>query len=669
MGSFKQLKSSDVITVPVIANKSWNFNYCPIPSNDPYISYYNGVNLTDLFTPNGEYSTNGQYDRLTYRQINQLFYHRYSGSLNTSSLASSLYYESASEQHPSASFFNFNNDPAFIANFPTGANEEIKVIQISPQAYGKRILPYSFRMSSSAWNFIDDGKGNLYSGSTHVGNIFYPEGVVVITNQDLQSAFVLPPVAYDNTTSIIRSNYPNPATVSLSPLANDDLRGNTLINQSIQLFGGDIGFFSTGSNNTVSMSFSGLGVGTYQTFYTFLVTGSYCAPLVSNTGSIVITVLDPDCEFELSISLDPPTVFQFLPQPWYFTDFVDTGTTAYLYGNFATYSYNNTSATNIIRLNSDLTVDATFNYGSGFDSNLYAYQSIISQSGTSKIYATGNGTLYSGSAFKGIIRLNSNGTIDSTFNVGSGLTGGPSQGLGMAESTSGDITVVGSFTAYSGSSSPRIVRIQSNGTKNTSFNPGVGFSGGGVSPISILVNSDNGIITTGYFTSYSGSSFNGIVKTTSTGTISSSFDPGTGFNIGPAGNPYRTNGLLRVGTETSFYTYGYSTEYSGSTINYIAKITETGSLDPSFNSGTGFDGPIAFGKVIWGNKLVLAGDDYYTSGFSSYDGNPTSNLIVLNSDGSPYLTFNTLYKNPFTIGDYLYAELPDQKITLLAVKP
>ena len=50
------------------------------------------------------------------------------------------------------------------------------------------------------------------------------------------------------------------------------------------------------------MSFSGLGVGTYQTFYTFEVTGSYCNSLVSNTGSIVVNVEDPDCEFEISIA-------------------------------------------------------------------------------------------------------------------------------------------------------------------------------------------------------------------------------------------------------------------------------------------------------------------------------------------------------------------------------
>jgi len=306
MGSFKKLKSSDVITIPVVANKSWNFNYCPVPTDDPYVSYYNGINSTDLFDPNGDYITNGQYDRLTYRQINQLFYHGFSGSLNTSSLASSLYFESASSSHPTASYFNFNNDPAFISNFPTGANAEIKVIQISPKAYGNRLLPYTFQMSSSAYNFYDDGKGNIYDNfnsnpPAHVGNIFYEQGTIVITNQDFQTLFVLPPVAYDDVYTIVRSDYPNPATFSFNPLINDDLRGNTIVNQSITLFGGDISFFSTGSNNTVSMSFSGLGVGTYQTFYTFLVTGSYCAPLRSSTGSIIINVTDPECEFEIGI--------------------------------------------------------------------------------------------------------------------------------------------------------------------------------------------------------------------------------------------------------------------------------------------------------------------------------------------------------------------------------
>jgi hypothetical protein len=302
MGSFKKLKSSDVITTPVIANKQWNFNYSPLPLNNLYVGFYNGTNIPGIFNPREEPITNEQYDRLMYDSINQLFYHQYSGSLSTASLASSIYYDSASGLRPTRSYFNFNDNPGFINNFPTGVNDSIKVLSISPSVFGEQVLPYTFQLSSSAFIIKDDGKGNLYSGQTQVGNIFYPEGIVVITNASLQNEFPLPPVAYDNIITIIRSDYGNPVQIVLSPLANDDLRGNTLINQSIQLFGGQVSYFATGSNNTVTMSFSGLGVGVYQTFYTFQVTGSYGSPLTSNIGSIIITVQDPECSFELSVT-------------------------------------------------------------------------------------------------------------------------------------------------------------------------------------------------------------------------------------------------------------------------------------------------------------------------------------------------------------------------------
>lgn len=303
MGSFKKLKSSDVITVPVIANKQWNFSCCPLPISNPYFNIYNGINITGTFSPGAEPITNNQYDRLMYTMIDQMFYHKYSGSLSTASLASSLYYEDPTGLRPTRSYFNFTDNPGFVNNFPTGINETIRVLSVSPQIYGERILPHSLGLSSSTYNFTDDGNGNIYDqGTIHIGNIFYPEGILVVTNQNYQGIFPYTPVAYDDIISIIRSDYGNPVTISLSPLTNDDLRGNTLINQSIQLFGGDIGFFSTGSNNTISMSFSSLGTGIYQTFYTFQVTGSYCSPLTSNTGSIIIAVQDPDCAFEMSIA-------------------------------------------------------------------------------------------------------------------------------------------------------------------------------------------------------------------------------------------------------------------------------------------------------------------------------------------------------------------------------
>lgn len=308
MASFKQLKSSDVITLPIVANKQWDFNYNPLP-DDSHIKIYNGTYITGTFCPGGEAQTEGHYDRLMYNHINQLFYHKYNDGLSTASLMSSKYYESANGARPSSSFFSYNDNPGFVNNFPTGSGANIRVISVSTDLYGQRILPNTFQVSSSTYNLRDDGNGNIYDSSTHVGNVFYSNGIAVITNPDYQSIFPLIPVANDDTYNIIRSNYPNPAVVSISPLANDLFRDNTVISQSIQLFGGDIGFFSTGSENTVSMSFSGLGVGTYQTFYTFQVTGSYSAPLTSNIGAITINVTDPECEFEVSVAQFDQIIF------------------------------------------------------------------------------------------------------------------------------------------------------------------------------------------------------------------------------------------------------------------------------------------------------------------------------------------------------------------------
>ena len=136
----------------------------------------------------------------------------------------------------------------------------------------------------------------LIDGTYNIASLFQPN--VVLVNDGI---FPLTPIAYDDVITITRSDYGNPVSISISPLTNDDLNGNILINQSIQLSGGSIQFFSTGSNNTVTMSFSGLGVGVYETFYTFQVTGSYCNKLTSNLGKIRVNVLDPNCEFELSI--------------------------------------------------------------------------------------------------------------------------------------------------------------------------------------------------------------------------------------------------------------------------------------------------------------------------------------------------------------------------------
>ena len=210
MSSFKKLKSSDVSLISHTANKQWL-----LPSDSPYITVYNGTKSTGSFNIITDSITEGEYDRLVYDQINHLFYQSYSGSLLNTSLANSLYYESASQQRPTKLYFNYNEDEALIKNFPSASEENIKVFSIDQSIFGSQILPYNFIISSSDYLIADDGRGNLYDvnpafelddyvlefyvdnnyftdvipDSVFIGNIYYSQGLAIITNQSYQSMF------------------------------------------------------------------------------------------------------------------------------------------------------------------------------------------------------------------------------------------------------------------------------------------------------------------------------------------------------------------------------------------------------------------------------------------------------------------------------------------------
>jgi len=211
MSSFKKLIKSDVSVVPYEANKQWTLASASFSN---YLKVYEGSNVIGIFNPSTDPTTaDGQYKRLIYSQINQLYYQTYSGSLNTSSLANSVYYESASQQRPTASYFIYNDKSQLVKHFPTGANETIQVVSVNQNVYGNKILPYTFIISSSVGFVADDGFGNLLTlqgsvesyiangyfnaagyiidntldANSYIGNIFYAQGTAIITNQSLQS--------------------------------------------------------------------------------------------------------------------------------------------------------------------------------------------------------------------------------------------------------------------------------------------------------------------------------------------------------------------------------------------------------------------------------------------------------------------------------------------------
>ena len=73
-----------------------------------------------------------------------------------------------------------------------------------------------------------------------------------------------------------------------------------------------------------------------------------------------------------------------------------------------------------------------------------------------------------------IARLNTNGSVDNTFNGGSGANNFINSVLVQSN---GKILIGGLFTSVNGTNRNRIARLNSNGSLDTSFNPGAGVDG------------------------------------------------------------------------------------------------------------------------------------------------------------------------------------------------
>jgi uncharacterized delta-60 repeat protein len=281
--------------------------------------------------------------------------------------------------------------------------------------------------------------------------------------------------------------------------------------------------------------------------------------------------------------------------------------------------YNNIAQNNISRLFSNGSVDSSFNIGAGV---LGSVASISIQS-DGKIIAAGTIASYSGSAEANIVRINSDGTRDTSFNVGTGLS---DSAIEVAVQSDEKVVVIGGFTSYNGTTQNRITRINSDGTRDASFNVGTGFD---PVPFVLTIQQDQKILVGGLFTTYSGSVSPGIVRINSDGTKDTSFNPGTGFNSNVESIAVQSDQKILVG--------GAFTTYSGSTSPGIVRINSDGTKDTSFNPGTGFDISTFVNAIYIQNdgKIIAVGT------FSSYSGSIQNGITRINSDGTRDTTFNT----------------------------
>jgi uncharacterized delta-60 repeat protein len=123
-------------------------------------------------------------------------------------------------------------------------------------------------------------------------------------------------------------------------------------------------------------------------------------------------------------------------------------------GSFTTF--NGATVNNIVRLNSDGTRDTAFttNTGTAFNSGV---QSIAIQS-DGKLVIGGQFTTFNGVTVNRIVRLNSDGTRDATFTTNTGTAFNEFVQT-IAIQSDGKIVIGGVFTSFNGVTRPRLARI------------------------------------------------------------------------------------------------------------------------------------------------------------------------------------------------------------------
>ncbi|MBL8009820.1 MAG: hypothetical protein JNJ64_04355 [Flavobacteriales bacterium] len=278
-------------------------------------------------------------------------------------------------------------------------------------------------------------------------------------------------------------------------------------------------------------------------------------------------------------------------------------------------SFNGTPIARIARLNADGSSDASFSPGTG--ANAVVHTTMLQPDG--KVLMGGDFITYDGTPINRMTRLNVDGDWDASFNTGSGANGVVTV---VKRQPDGMILVGGSFLRFNGTTITRIARLHTDGSSDASFNPGAGANNW---VFSILLQPDGRILIGGQFTSYDGATRNRIARLNTDGSLDATFDPGTGSWGTIHSLALQPDGQILIG--------GDFTTYNGTPISRIARLNTDGSLDPSFNPGTGADDRIRAITLQPDGKILIGGE------FTTYNGTPINHIGRLNADGSLDVTF------------------------------
>lgn len=288
-------------------------------------------------------------------------------------------------------------------------------------------------------------------------------------------------------------------------------------------------------------------------------------------------------------------------------------------GDFTTV--NGVPRNRIARLNADGTLDTTFDPGTGCNSvvRCMALQS------DGRVLIGGNFNQVNGQSFKILARLEADGVVDATFATSTSFS--PGQVFAIAVEPDGQVLVGGSFSSYAGTSSVGLVRLNADATVDSGFSIGTGFVLVTDNVRAIALQPDGRILVGGAFSGFNGTNVRRLTRLNADGTLDPSFPVGDRFYIGGV------HGLALQPDGKTVVVGGFTTD-SGVIRNRVARVDNDGTLDFAFGRGHGCNGryantvPIARCSVVQPDGRILVG-----GGFQAYNDSVRAGLVRIFPDG------------------------------------
>lgn len=312
---------------------------------------------------------------------------------------------------------------------------------------------------------------------------------------------------------------------------------------------------------------------------------------------------------DLDTSFNPGTGFDNNPQAIVFqTD------GKILVGGFFT-TYNGVTVNRIVRLNPDGSIDTSFATGTGFDSNVFA----LALQPDGKILVGGGFLTYNGTQVNRIARLNIDGSIDNSF-FGGTRANGVVRTIEI-QPADGKIIIGGAFNLYDNITRLRIARLNADGTLDLTFNS---TNGADSDVFYASLQTDGKIVVVGQFLTYGTTTVNRVGRLNTDGSLD------TSFNTGGAGADDTVN-FVTIQSDGKILIGGVFERYNGALRSAFARLNANGSLDTGFISNAN--------TVVQSINLQSDGRIIISGTFTDYNGTSIRRIARVNSDGTLDTTF------------------------------